>query len=68
MRNAIGSAVRLEYAETRGFRLLHESVNQVNRGRTWLYSGPVASVSHRVNIDPADTSTVCGFRLVKEGT
>lgn len=52
-----------------GFRLVVDTdVERVNRGRTWLYSGPAASVSHRVNVDPADTSTVCGFRLAKEGT
>jgi hypothetical protein len=67
MKNARDSAYSRDYAETLGFRLVHESVEQVYRGSSRYHSGQVACEAKRIKTDPCLMFSGCGFRLVADG-
>ena len=67
MKYARDSAYPRSYAQALGFRLEHESVEQVYRGGGWHHSPQVACTGKRIKIDSLITFTGCGFRLVADG-
>ena len=67
MKYARDSSYPRSYSETLGFRLEHESVEQVYRGSSRFHSWRIACEAKRIETEPSLMFTGCGFRLVADG-
>lgn len=51
-----------------GFRLAHDGVAQLRRGRAWFFDYPLPSLVSRSRHNPGNFHDHLGFRLVQERT